>query len=143
MTAMRARTQMAAELGPTVRRLHRNLRLRAASGPTPSQSSIIATLAAAGPLRLGELAGREAVTPPTASKAVERLIELGLVRRQPDVDDARAHILTVPDRRAAERGDDAASRLLTDALAQRSETEHRALRHALPVLQSIIDDLRA
>jgi hypothetical protein len=53
MTAGAGGAQFAAELRPLSAGLNRKLRLRTASGLTPSQSSIIATLAAAGPLPLG------------------------------------------------------------------------------------------
>jgi len=59
MTAGSDDLQFAAELRLVLGRLTRKLRVRTASGLTPSQSSIIATLAAAGPLHLGELACRE------------------------------------------------------------------------------------
>lgn len=143
MTTPPTRSQLAAELRLSVGRLSRKLRMLEASGLTASQASILATLAAAGPLRLGDLARREAIATPTASKAVERLVELGMLEKLSDTTDARAHILTLSaqGRQAAERSDDAATRLLADALAKRSASEQRTLRQALPVLQSIIDDL--
>ena len=143
MATTQARSQLAADLRLSVARLSRKLRVRAASGLTASQSSILATLHSAGPLRLGELAHREAIAASTASKAVERLLELGMLDQQADANDARAHILTLSaqGRRAAEQSDDAATALLADALAQLSPSEQRTLRQALPVLQSIIDNL--
>lgn len=145
MTTPGTTTQLAADLRLAVGRLNRRLRLHSGSGLTPSQSSIIATLASAGPIRLGELARREAVSAPTASKAVERLIEIGMIEQTSDSNDARIHILalTAQGRKAAQRSDDAATRLLTEALAKRSHDEHRTLRQALPVLQAIIEDLHA
>lgn len=145
MTAAAGRVQLAADLRLTVGRLNRKLRIRAASGLTPSQSSILANLGAAGPLHLTELARREAVTAPSASRVVERLVELGLVERTADSEDARRHILTLtPDGRdAAVRGDDVATRVLAEALDQRTDVESRALQRILPVLRAIIDDLHA
>jgi DNA-binding MarR family transcriptional regulator len=98
MTARPDDTQFAAELRLVLGRVNRKLRVRTASGLTPSQSSIIATLAAAGPLHLGELARREAVTAPTASRAVDRLVELELVERMTDPDDARRHTVALTPR---------------------------------------------
>ena len=100
MTARPDDTQFAAELRLVLGRINRKLRVRTASGLTPSQSSIIATLAAAGPLHLGELARREAVTAPTASRAVDRLVELELVERMTDPDDARRHTVALTPRGA-------------------------------------------
>lgn len=143
MATARAPSQLAVELRLSVGRLNRKLRMRAASGLTASQSSILATLASAGALRLGELARREAIATPTASKAVERLLELGMLDQRADANDARAHILALSaqGRRAIEHSDDAATGLLADALTQLSPSEQRTLRQALPVLQSIIDNL--
>jgi DNA-binding MarR family transcriptional regulator len=139
------RVQLATDLRLTVGRLNRKLRIRAASGLTPSQSSILANLATAGPLHLGELARREAVTAPSASRVVERLVELGLVERTADPEDARRHILnlTRDGRDAAARGDDAATRMLAEALDQRTDVESQALQRIVPVLRAIIDDLHA
>jgi DNA-binding MarR family transcriptional regulator len=143
MTAKQHDAQFAAQLRLALGRLNRLLRVRAASGLTPSQSSIIATLAAAGPLYLGELARREAVTAPSASRAVDRLVELGLVQRTADRDDARRHAvaLTQQGREAAANSDDAATRLLAEALYRRTNIESLTLQRALPVLQAVITDL--
>ncbi len=46
------------------------------------------------PERLAELAAREAVAPPTLTRIVAALVELGLVERQPDPEDARAALIT-------------------------------------------------
>lgn len=136
-------TQLAAELRLTVSRLNRRLQVRTASGLTPSQASLIATLARSGPLHLGELARCEAVSPPTASRAVDRLIQLGLVQRTCDTDDARKHTVTLTQqgRATAARRDDAATVLISAALRNRSAEQTATLRRALPLLQAIIDDL--
>lgn len=143
MTARPDDTQFAAELRLVLGRVNRKLRVRAASGLTPSQSSIIATLAAAGPLYLGELARREAVTAPTASRAVDRLVELELVERMTDPDDARRHTvaLTPRGRAAAANSDDTATCLLAEALHRRTPSESRTLQRALPVLHAVVTDL--
>jgi DNA-binding MarR family transcriptional regulator len=145
MTAGPDDAQFAAELRLVLGRLNRKLRIRAASGLTASQSSIIATLAAAGPLHLGELARREAVTAPSASRAVDRLVELGLVQRMADPDDARRHTVALTQRghAAAANSDDAATRLLAEALHRRTVSQSRALQHALPVLRALVTDLIA
>ncbi len=145
MTTGAVDTQFAAELRLVLGRLNRKLRVRTASGRTPSQSSIIATLAAVGPLPLGELARREAVSAPTASRAVDRLVELDLVERMADPDDARRHTVALTSRghAAAANSDDAATRLLAEALGRRTVTESRTLQQALPVLRAVVADLIA
>jgi DNA-binding MarR family transcriptional regulator len=57
--------------------------------------SALAAVARGGPLRLGDLAAREHITPATLSRVVAGLVEHGYVERTPDPDDARAGLLTV------------------------------------------------
>jgi DNA-binding MarR family transcriptional regulator len=64
----------------------------AEEGPpmTNTQRIALYTLYLEGPLRLNDLAERIGSSAPTASRAVEALVELGLVQRQPDAEDRRA-----------------------------------------------------
>jgi len=57
---------------------------------TVSQRLALIEIVAVGPLRLSNLASRMDTTPATATRAVDRLEELGFVRRCEDVSDARA-----------------------------------------------------
>ena len=50
---------------------------------------MLATLSDQQPLRLSELARREAVTPPTMSRVLAALDDAGLLVRTPDPQDAR------------------------------------------------------
>lgn len=61
-----------------------------AAGLTPTQAEILARLAAAGPRRGADLAAALGVSAPTLSDSVATLAAKGLVRRDPDPDDARA-----------------------------------------------------
>ena len=69
---------------------------RATGGPTDSppmtatQRLALFELGDGGPLRLSDLADRMGLSPPTASRSVDALYELGLVERVPDPDDRRA-----------------------------------------------------
>ena len=69
---------------------------RASGGPddgppmTSTQRLALFETAIGGPLRLSELAERMGITAPTASRAVEGLVDLGLLERQPDPGDRRA-----------------------------------------------------
>jgi DNA-binding MarR family transcriptional regulator len=56
---------------------------------TATQRLALMEVAAAGPLRLRQLAGRMDTTPATATRAVDALEELGLVVRKPDPNDRR------------------------------------------------------
>ena len=57
---------------------------------TSTQRLALFEAATAGPLRLSDLADRMGITAPTASRAVDGLVELGLLERLPDPNDRRA-----------------------------------------------------
>jgi DNA-binding MarR family transcriptional regulator len=81
--------ELAGRLRLSVTRLARLMRQQAASGLSPTLLAALATVEAAGPLTLGELACREQVAPPTITKAVSGLEEQGLVARTVDPGDRR------------------------------------------------------
>jgi DNA-binding MarR family transcriptional regulator len=69
---------------------------RASGGPddappmTSTQRLTLFEVAVRGPVRLSELADRMGITAPTASRAVDALVDHGLLERRPDPDDRRA-----------------------------------------------------
>ena len=69
---------------------------RASGGPddgpamTSTQRLALFETVIGGPLRLSELAERMGITAPTASRAVDGLVDLGLLERLPDPADRRA-----------------------------------------------------
>ncbi len=69
---------------------------RASGGPdegppmTSTQRLALFETLIGGPLRLSELAERMGITAPTASRAVDGLVDLGLLERLPDPNDRRA-----------------------------------------------------
>jgi DNA-binding MarR family transcriptional regulator len=72
-------------------------------GMTVAQAATLQALAAAGPLRLGDLGRRLGISPSTLTRNLQRLEERGLLERLADPDDARASLarLTRAGRRAA------------------------------------------
>ncbi len=78
-----------------VGRLHRRISRRAVGGLTPSQLSVLATVDQFGPLRLGDLAVREVITPPTVTRLVASLQERELVDRVTDPIDGRAALIEI------------------------------------------------
>ncbi len=84
----------AARLRVAIARLARQLRQRTMGGLTPSQLSCLTSVERLAPVRLAELAAREAVAPPTLTRIVAVLVEVGLVERQADPLDARAALIT-------------------------------------------------
>jgi DNA-binding MarR family transcriptional regulator len=97
----------AARLIEAIRLIVRRLSLAeradvACCGMTVAQAATLEALAGGG-LRLGELGRRLGIAPSTLSRNLDRLVERGLVEREPDPDDRRAlrADLTADGRRAA------------------------------------------
>ena len=123
---------------------HLNRRIRVDSGAAlpPLQTSVLATLEDQAPLRLSELARREAVTPPTMSRVLAALDDAGLLVRTPDPQDARSALIHL-----SEAGHDAIRRIRTErtaALAQRLDRldaeQRAALEAALPALERLVEE---
>ena len=90
-----AEVELATRMRLAIGRLHRRLSRRAVGGLTPSQLSVLVTVEQHGPLRLGELAIREVITPPTVTRLVASLHERALVKRVTDPEDGRAALIEV------------------------------------------------
>lgn len=85
--------ELAARLRLAVSRLARRLRRESVSDVTASQLSALYTLARLGPLTLGDLSAAEGVSPPTMTRVVASLEQLGLASRTVDAADRRvAHV---------------------------------------------------
>lgn len=85
---------VAGRLFLAVGRLSRTLRQTGAPGPGHGAISALATLVAAGSMRLGDLAVKEGVAAATMSRIVAGLVEAGYARREPDPIDRRAWLAT-------------------------------------------------
>ncbi|GHF73798.1 DNA-binding MarR family transcriptional regulator [Amycolatopsis bartoniae] len=85
---------VAGRLFLAVGRLSRSLRQAGTPGPGHGSISALATLAAQGPMRLGDLAVKEGVAAATMSRIVASLVESGYARREPDPIDRRAWLAT-------------------------------------------------
>jgi DNA-binding MarR family transcriptional regulator len=91
-------TEIAARLRLAVVRTARRLRQEAnaaegAGGLSPTLNAALATISNHGPLTPSELAERERVRRPTATRIVAGLVELGLVTRTPDPSDGRGFLV--------------------------------------------------
>ena len=104
---------------------------------TPARASALSVLVFGGARSLTELAAAERVTPATMSKLVTALEVEGLVRRHPDVNDARSIRVeaTAKARRILERGRSRRLDLLEGLLAQATGAEIDAVRTAAEVLE--------
>jgi DNA-binding MarR family transcriptional regulator len=92
-----AETEMASRLRLAVTRLHRRLRQHSAGGLTQSQASALASVSQLGSPTLGALAARESVQPPSMTRIVGALEEMGYVVRVVDPADRRVARVTLTD----------------------------------------------
>jgi DNA-binding MarR family transcriptional regulator len=131
-----------ARLYLAIGRLSRLLRRTGSPGLGPGAVSALATLARCGPMRLGDLAAKEGVAPPTLSRIVAALVEAGYVRRDPDPQDGRAWLATPTEE--GERMVSGVRSARVHELQRRIErlpVEARtALLAALPALEEIVLD---
>lgn len=104
--------------------------------------SALAEIVSSGPLRLGDLAARERIAPPTLSRIVAGLVEHGYVERRPDPDDARAGLVAATAAGKALLVEMRAHRTaeLTARLARLSEDDRAALLAAAPALRRLVQD---
>ena len=86
---------MASRLRLAVTRLHRRLRQQSAGGLTQSQASALASIGQLGSPTLGSLASRESVQPPSLTRIVAALEEMGYVTRVVDPADRRVARVTL------------------------------------------------
>jgi DNA-binding MarR family transcriptional regulator len=139
-----AHAETAARLRVVIARLARQLRQHSPGGLSPSQWSALATVEGHGPLRIGDLAEREGVTAPTATRVVASLEEAGLLSRASDPADRRTSYVALT--AAAREKLEVTRRLHTTELVQRlSEmppAEVQRLIDLLPTLESLLAEDR-
>ena len=133
-------TSLAAHLRLAVTRTARRLR-QEAGGLSPTLNAALATIERHGPITPSELATRERVQRPTATKLVGRLEEQGLVTRTADPLDGRSSLIAcTADGRALLRE----LRTRKDAyLAQRLSSlapeDRAALERAATILEGLLE----
>jgi DNA-binding MarR family transcriptional regulator len=131
-------------LRAAVGRLARRLReTKAGSGLTPTQISVLFTIARHGPLSLTELAEREALNPTMLSRVLGNLCESGLARRTTDTADRRVALAeaTATGRRLRERIQRERSVALAAHLAQLGSGDRQSIIDAIPALETLAERL--
>ena len=130
-----------ARLRLAIGRLNRRMRLESSTDLTPLQTAVLVALEEHAPLRLTELARREAVTPPTMSRAIATLDEAGLLERRSDPTDARSALIELsdPGRAAIAQARTARTATLTSRLDRLTADQRAALARALPALEALAD----
>lgn len=134
--------ELAARLRLAVGRLNRRIRIDDKESLPPLQLSTLVTVELSGPLRLSELARREAVTAPTMSRVLTALDEAGLVSRAADPGDARGVLISVSAAGVSRLAELRSHRtaLIARRLARLDETQRDALEAALPALEALLVD---
>ncbi|HVU60772.1 MAG TPA: MarR family transcriptional regulator [Mycobacteriales bacterium] len=139
-----AHAETAARLRVVVARLARQLRQHSPGGLTPSQWSALATVETHGPLRIGDLAEREGVTAPTATRVVASLEDAGLLSRSSDPSDRRTSYIALTDaaREKLESVRGAQATALVQRLSDMSPADVQRLLDLLPILESLLREER-
>ena len=137
--------EVASHLRLAVTRTARRMRQEAGTGLSPSQVAALATIDRHGPLSPSELADRERIKRPTATRLVGNLEALGVVAREADATDARrSRLSTTPAGRDLLRQ---LRRRKTAYLAQRlrglDAEELDALDRAARILERLLEAERA
>ncbi len=91
----------AQEIAIAVARLNRRLRQERHSELTPTQLSVLGAMTTAVPVTPGALAAREKVSPPSITRTLGALVELGLVDKAPHPADGRQVVVSVSERGAS------------------------------------------
>ncbi|MCD2110141.1 MULTISPECIES: MarR family winged helix-turn-helix transcriptional regulator [Rhodococcus] len=132
---------LAGDLSLAVVRLTRHLRgRRSDSRVSLTQISAMATLAQEGAMTPGALAARERVQPPSMTRVIASLHELGLVERTPHPTDGRQIIVTLSEAGSELLADEAQARevWLTERLDKLDPDSLATLRDAVGILTALV-----
>jgi DNA-binding MarR family transcriptional regulator len=130
---------LASRLRLVIARTARRLRQESGAGLSPSQNASLATIERHGPLTPSELAARERIQRPSATRMISWFEEEGLVARAGDPDDRRSCLVSLS---PAGRELLAEARSRKDAyLASRLDALPAADRAALDRAAAILEDL--
>lgn len=135
-------TDLAHRLRPVLTRLARRMRQEANGDLTPTQIAALVTVVRFGPLTPSEVASRERIQRPTATRVLGLFEERGLIERTADPSDRRSSLVRATDR---------AETLLAEVrdkkdayLAQRLDTltpaELATLEAAAEILERVLDE---
>lgn len=141
MPELRTTAGLASALRPTVMRLARRLRQMRDDNLElgSNQLSAMGQLFNEGPMRMGELAAREKVQPPSMTRIVNELERQGYARREPDPHDRRQQSVSLTD---TGRAVVLANRKRRDSwlavrLSELDPAERDVLRQAVRILEKV------
>jgi DNA-binding MarR family transcriptional regulator len=135
--------RLPSDLSLAVIRLARQLRFRRPDSPVSlSQLSALSTVAKEGPMTPGALAARERVRPPSMTRVIASLLDLGFVDRKGHPEDGRQVLVSVSragvELLEAERR--ASREWLQQRLAQLTAEERATLLAAADLMLAIVDE---
>ncbi|GAY14419.1 MarR family winged helix-turn-helix transcriptional regulator [Mycobacterium sp. shizuoka-1] len=135
--------RLASDLSLAVMRLARQLRFRRPESPvTLSQLSALATLAKDGAMTPGVLAVKERVRPPTMTRVIASLVDLGLVVRMSHPADGRQILIAVSEAgaRLVDSEREASQEWLRGRLATLDREDRGILLRAADLMTVLVDE---
>jgi DNA-binding MarR family transcriptional regulator len=136
--------EVAAHLRLAITRTARRLRQEAGGELSPSQSAALATIDRHAPVTPSELAAREQIRRPTATRIIAGLEEAGLVARAPDPSDGRSALIaaTPAGRALVRRLRTRKTAYLARRLDGLAAEELAALERAATILERLLEEER-
>ena len=133
---------LSGDLSLAIVRLARRLRGRRVSKVVSlTQLSALSTLHHEGPMTPGALASAERVQPPSMTRVIASLSDLGMVRREPHPTDGRQAIVTLADRgnEVITAEFDAREEWLSARIDELTRSERETLAAVVPIINKIIN----
>lgn len=135
--------RLASDLSLVVIRLARHLRFRRAESPVSlTQLSALVTLLGEGAMTPGALAARERVQPPSMTRVIASLAELGFVERTAHPTDGRQVVVSISEAGAAvvEADRNAREEWLRAQLTKFEPEQRAVLREATDLLSVLVNE---
>jgi DNA-binding MarR family transcriptional regulator len=136
-----SQADLSVRLRLTIARLARRMRQEAGEELSPSQAAALSTIDRHGPLTPSELAQRERIQRPTATRVIARLEEAGLVGRTRDPEDGRSSLVALAPagRELLERVRTRKNAYLAQRLRELSADERATLDRAAAILERVLE----
>jgi DNA-binding MarR family transcriptional regulator len=140
-----SQADLAVRLRLVIARTARRLRQEAGDELSPSQGAALATIGRHGPITPSELAVRERIQRPTATRVIARLEETGLVDRTQDPVDRRSFVvaLTPAGRELLARVRTRKNAYLARRLRDLDADERATLDRAAAILERVLEEAGA